>query len=220
MWMWKNEDLIMKILFILFSFMFVGSVVAAEIKVGRFSDNDLSGWDEKPFSGRTFYSVVREGERTVLQARSNGAASGLVRKLQVDPADYPVLRWSWKIERTIDREEANRKSGEDFAARLYVVFPRLLFWKTRAINYVWSSRLPVGTALPSPYTRNSINVVVESGNGKAGAWVNETRNYREDYRRLFHEEPPPVGAIAVMTDTDNTLSAVTAWYGDITLHDR
>jgi hypothetical protein len=60
-------------------------------------------------------------------------------------------------------------------------------------------------------------VAVESGDEKAGTWVTEERNVYEDYRRLFGEEPPMIGAVALMTDTDNTGGEATAYYGDITL---
>jgi hypothetical protein len=63
-------------------------------------------------------------------------------------------------------------------------------------------------------------VAVESGPGKVGTWVAEQRNIYEDYKRAFGEEPPRIGAVAVMTDTDDTGDDVTAWYGDITLSDR
>ena len=37
----------------------------------------------------------------------------------------------------------------------------------------------------------------------------------EDYRRAFGEDPPKVGAVAIMTDTDNTGEEAVAWYGAI-----
>jgi hypothetical protein len=58
-------------------------------------------------------------------------------------------------------------------------------------------------------------VAVESGDGNAGRWVDEERNLVEDYRRAFGENPPMVGAVAIMTDTDNTGEHAVAWYGAI-----
>ncbi|HTG82237.1 MAG TPA: DUF3047 domain-containing protein, partial [Geobacteraceae bacterium] len=52
---------------------------------------------------------------------------------------------------------------------------------------------------------------------KVGTWVCEERNVLEDYRRVFGKDPPQIGAVAVMTDTDDTRDEVTAWYGDIIL---
>lgn len=199
--------------------LFVGIVSAAEIKVSKFSDSDLTGWEEKSFKGKTVYTFVKNDEHTVLQAKSSNNASGLFKKVQVPVGTLPVIRWSWKVQHTLDREDATKKFGDDFAARVYVVFPRGIFQSLRAINYVWSAYLPIGTFLQSPFTANAVYCVVESGNSRVGTWVTESRNYLEDYRRAFHEEPPQLGAVAVMTDTDNTHSEVTAWYGDIFLSD-
>jgi hypothetical protein len=58
-------------------------------------------------------------------------------------------------------------------------------------------------------------IVLESGNKNPQEWVFEERNIYEDYKRAFGEEPNWVGAIALMTDTDNTLSTAEALYTDI-----
>jgi hypothetical protein len=60
-------------------------------------------------------------------------------------------------------------------------------------------------------------IAVESGNGKAGQWVSEQRNVLEDYRRYFGQDPPRPGAVAIMTDSDNTGESATAWYGPISI---
>lgn len=194
-----------------------GDCFGAEITVGNFASGDMTGWKPKIFKGETLYSFVRDGKRTVLKAYSKNAASGLFKKVKVDSAEYPVLRWSWKIDRLLEREDAASKQGDDFAARVYVVFPGTLFWRTRAIVYVWSGKLAKGSALRNPYTGNAIVIAVESGHERIGTWVHEERNYHEDYRRFFGEEPPRLGAVAVMTDTDNTGGEAVAWYGNISL---
>lgn len=196
---------------------FCGVCDAGEFKVGNFAEGDLTGWTQKSFKGRTHYSLTKEGDRTVLKASSRSSASGLFKKVKVNPADNPFLRWSWKIVRTLQREDAARKQGDDYSARVYVVFPGMFFWQTRTIVYVWSGKLAKGSSIKNPYTSNAIVVAVESGDGQAGKWVYEERNYYEDFRRLFGEEPPELGAVAVMTDTDNTRDEANAWYGDIIL---
>lgn len=187
---------------------------AADIPVGRFSHLDLSGWSDKKFRGKTDYSF----DQGALKAHSAGGASGKIRKLSVDPRQYPKLSWSWRIDHALKKEDIASKQGDDFAARVYVVFPRALFWRMRAINYVWAGKMPKGSHAPSPHTGNVVVVAVESGDAKAGSWVFEERDIYEDYKRFFGEDPPRVGGIAVMTDTDDTREETTAWYGDITLH--
>lgn len=194
--------------------------LAAELAVGRFSAGDLSGWKDEPFRGKdkTAYSLVEQDGRKVIEARSRHSASGLLKKVDLDPAQYPLLRWSWKIAHPLKREDVTKKTGDDFAARVYLVFPGTFFWRTRAINYVWAARLPRNSVVQSPYTANVAIVAVESGNRSAGTWAVEERNICDDFRRAFGEEPPRLGAIAIMTDTDDTGDDVTAWYGDITLN--
>jgi hypothetical protein len=198
-------------------FLMANPCAASELHLGKFSAGDLTGWKNEFFKGKTIYTLIREEGRSVLMAQSEKAASGLILKVKISAREFPILRWSWKIGHTLKKEDAFHKSGDDFAARIYVVFPRIFFWQTRAIIYVWSSKLPKGSDVPSPYTSKAIIVAVESGDEKVGQWVNEERNYYEDYRKLFSEEPPMLGAVAIMTDTDDTGDAVTAYYGDIFL---
>jgi hypothetical protein len=198
-------------------FLFARPCFSGERIVGNFGAGDLSGWIPKVFKGETSYSFVTEDGRTALKAHSRAAASGLFKEVDLDTRAYPVLRWSWKIEQTIKKGNERTKAGDDYAARVYVVFPKTLFWKTRAINYIWANALAAGNSVPSAYTSRSVLVAVESGDAKAGHWVYEERNVYEDYRKHFGEEPPLLGAVALMTDTDNTGEEATAWYGDIIL---
>lgn len=195
----------------------VPSGFCEDLLLGNFSAGDLSGWMPKAFQGKTFYSLVNEGERRVLRAESRQAASGLYKEVDLDPRKYPILRWSWKIEGTIPKGNGRTKEGDDYAARVYVVFPRTLFWRTKAINYIWANKIAKGETLPNAFTSNAMMIAVESGDEKAGTWVTEERNVFEDYRTFFGEDPPAIGAVALMTDTDNTGGEAVAYYGDIFL---
>jgi len=176
---------------------------------------NLSEWQEKSFKGHTSYTVVQRDGRPVLQAVAAGTASGLYHKITLSAAELPIIRWSWKVQQTLAAENPYRKDGDDFAARVYIVFPGAFFWQTRAIVYVWSDKLPVGTIISNAFTRNAAIIAIETGNRHAGLWRHERRNYVEDYRACFHDDPPDPVAVAVMTDADNTGGKATAWYGDI-----
>jgi hypothetical protein len=192
-------------------------VYADTIAVSRFETGGLDGWERKSFKGETEYSLVHVGESTVLKAHSRAAASGMFKKVNIDPVQYRYLRWKWKVLDPLGNVMEKTKAGDDYSARVYVIFPGFFFWQTKAINYVWAGRLPREESFPNPYTRNAMMVVVESGADKAGTWVTEQRDILADYRRLFGGEPRKLGAIAIMTDSDNTGGSATAWYGDITL---
>jgi hypothetical protein len=191
-----------------------------ELHLGRFSSNDLTGWKEQTIGllkPKTTYNLIKDNDKTVLVAHSIKSASGRIYTLNLDPKEYHTLKWSWKIDHTIKKGDEKTKNGDDFAVRVYVLFPRGLFSKTRAICYVWANKLPKGEHVASPFTPNIITVAVDSGEELAGQWTFHERNIREDYRRFFGEEPPRVGGVALMTDTDNTAESAFGYYGDIFL---
>jgi len=190
---------------------------AAEIAVARFGDEGLRGWEPKRFKGTTDYRLVEQEGRTVLKAHAKSAASGLTKKLSFNPVQYRYLRWDWKISATVAQGNERTKQGDDYAARVYVIFPGRFFWQMRAINYIWANKLPKGEFVPNAFTANAMLLAAQSGPAMAGQWVSEQHDILADYRRMFGEDPPLAGAVAIMTDTDNTGAEATAWYGDITL---
>lgn len=190
---------------------------AEELGVARFGSEGLEGWESKTFKGQTSYQLVEDGGRTVLRAQARGTASGLVKKISFEPTQYRYLKWSWKIEKTIANGDETTKRGDDYAARVYVIFPGRFFWQTRALNYIWANRLPREEFVPNAFTSNAMMLAVESGSARSGQWLSVERDILADYRRVFGEDPPKAGGVAIMTDSDNTGSEATAWYGDITL---
>lgn len=190
---------------------------AEELAVSRFELEGLSGWTPKSFKGQTEYRLQQEDGRVVVQATSNAAASGMVKQIEFDPAKYRYLRWSWKIADTVKGGDEKTKTGDDYAARLYVVFPGHFFWQTKAINYIWANKLAKGETIPNAFTANAMMVAVESGPSLTGRWLQEERDVLADYKQLFGEDPPKAGAVAMMTDTDNTGTSAVAWYGDIVI---
>jgi len=196
-----------------------GAVGAVTLPVGRFSAGDLEGWQSKSFKGETRYRLVEQEGRRVLEAQSDASASGLYREIAVDLTRTPYLHWSWRIDGVLDGVDERTKAGDDYPARLYVVVSGgLAFWRTRSLVYVWSSSQPVGSTWHNAYTANARVIAVRSG--QPGAWREERRDVRADFRRLFGEDITGVDAVAIMTDTDNSGQSARAWYGDIGFHDQ
>ena len=215
---------------------------APGIEVGRFSSASEgialpSGWRPLTFPKiprHTRYELVKDGDTTVVQATSEAAASGLVHKVGIDLKEYPILQWRWKVLNVIAKGDVRSKSGDDYAARIYITFEydpdkvdfstkmkykigRLVFGEIpiAAINYIWENKIPQGTIVESAYTDRSKMIVVESGRDHVGQWIEEERNVYEDYKKAFGGEPPLVNGVAIMTDTDNTGETAVAYYGDI-----
>jgi hypothetical protein len=210
------------------------------LEVGRFvapahPDAVPDGWQPLTFkkvARYTRYRVVRDGDRWVLQAESDAAASALYRPLDLDPQAYPRLTWRWKVDNILVKADARKREGDDYPARVYVAFrydpARATTWEkakygayrlvygayppVAVLNYIWDNRLPPGIMLDNAYSDRARMVVVRSGPAEIGRWLTETRNVVDDYRRLFGGEPPRIAGVAVMTDTDDTGERAVAWY--------
>lgn len=204
---------------VLLSVVSTGFSTESELHLGKFSSGDLAGWKEQTIwnANKTGYSFVPKNGKKALMAKSVNSASGLINRITIDPRAYPLIKWSWKIDHTVKKGNERVKEGHDFAARVYVVFSRGFFARTRAIEYVWGNVMRKGEIIRSPYSGNVAMIAVDAGAELAGQWVAHTRNYADDYRAAFGEEAPKVGAIAIMTDSDNTHESAVGYYGDISL---
>ena len=222
-----------------------GALAAEPLVLGGFTPptapgDPPPGWEALTFPRvprHTRYTVVRDGDAWVLRAESDGAASGLYRPLDLDPRVYRTLSWRWKVEGVPTRSDPYRKSGDDYAARVYVAFRydpeaasvwerarygvhRLIYGRYPpglALGYVWDSRVPAGTVLDSAYTDRAKIIVARGGAALAGRWVGESHDIYADYRRIVGAEPPRVEGVALMTDTDDTGARAVAYYDAITL---
>jgi len=193
-WQMNFLRLAYKSAMIIVGFLCLVEVARAEtIILDDFSSGLSPAWKEKSFVGNTAYSLTEEDNRKCIKAVSVASASGLFYEIHFDPQKYSVISWSWKIDNVLQSGDARTRAGDDYAARVYVVFPSVFFWKTRAINYVWANKLAKGEAITSSYTKNSIMIAVESGGQAIGHWLHEKRNIAEDYRLFFGSQPPQAG---------------------------
>ena len=215
----------------------------AEIVVGCFSSlqpiNDRPhNWEPMVFKNsdrHTRYDLVPDAGGVVVRAVSDAAASGLIRMIEIDPTEYPILEWRWKVTNILKKGDVTKKEGDDYPARIYITFAydpsklsftdrikykvaKMMYGKyppTGTINYIWGSQAVVDRIVVSPYTNRSMMIAVTSGAEKINQWVTQKRNLLEDYRNAYHTDPPLISGVAIMTDTDNTGESVTAYYGDI-----
>ena len=189
---------------------------------------------------RTQYTLVEEEGRTALRARADASAAGIARRLYLDARAMPLLSWSWKVTRLLQKSDITKRAGDDYPARLYVTFDldagslplgarldhalaRTLLSgdvPTAALCYVWDTRAPAGSIRPNAFTGRVRMVVVESGAARLGRWLAYERDVAADYRSAFGAEPPAVSGVAVSTDTDNTGETAESFYGDVAFRAR
>lgn len=181
------------------------------------------------------FEFVNDDGRTVLKSVSAASAGSVGIPLVAPAASHRQLNWQWKVSNLIAAADMNQKSGDDFAARLYVFFDvpmeslsffertrirlaRMFFSAdvpTAAICYVWDNKQPIGYARFSPYTSRVRVIVLQSGGANAGKWISETRDVAADFQQAFGAPAPAITGIAVGNDTDQTRESVVAWFGDV-----
>ncbi|MFH1395155.1 MAG: DUF3047 domain-containing protein [Candidatus Omnitrophota bacterium] len=182
------------------------------------SPKSLKEWDEKVLSQKsTGYSVEKLDEKSCIKAVSEDSASALFYKEKLSCKRDPFLRWKWKAEVFPEHKKIETlydKDEFDFVAQVYVVFSAKFFLNAKALQYVWTSDLPVGTVASSPYTKNVKVVVLQSGASEV--WKEESRDIKADFRNFFGMElEKDIDAVAIMTDADSTESTAVAYYTDI-----
>jgi hypothetical protein len=172
-------------------------------------------WKPRKDSGKAVYIVQDEGGKRFLRAASKGLGVQAAREVQDwDLATYPILAWSWRP-REFPRGADERDAGSnDSVLAVYMLVPYSRIAGPKAVKYIWSEKVPVGTRLTSNNGLTQVRVL-QSGTDGRGAWRQEKVNVLDDYRKYFDakEVPKPIG-IAVLTDSDDTKSSASGDYAD------
>jgi hypothetical protein len=176
-----------------------------------------AGWELKEFVGRAAIELVRADPGIAVRLRSAQASFALYRDVIVDLREFPLLAWQWKVVKLPPAGDVRQAATDDQAAQVYVIFPR---WpaplaSSEVIGYVWDSRAPVGTQLTSPKASNVRIFVVESGTARLDSWQRQERNVAADYVALFGRQPPRVGQVAVMIDSNDTRADAETLFADL-----
>lgn len=169
-----------------------------------------------------------------IEAHASKSMALLARTVAVDLKKTPILCWQWRIDAPVASADMSKKSGDDYAARVYLTFslpPEQLGLSTRlklslarsiygnqlpdaALNYVWDNHHPVGTLQNNAYTERARMLVLRSGAGKTGAWVQERRDVAQDFQRAFGDLGGKLSGLAIASDTDNTGEEAHAGFAD------
>lgn len=169
-----------------------------------------------------------------VEAHAVSSMALLARPVAIDLAATPILCWRWRIDAPLKTADMTRKSGDDYAARVYLSFevaPDRLGIATRmglglarslhgdqvpdaALNYVWDNRHAVGTWQPNTYTERARMLVLRSGSAFAGRWVDERRNISADFQTAFGHAPLRLTGVAIAADTDNTGEEARSGFAD------
>lgn len=207
----------------------------SSVKLG-FDSNWKKTWRPVTFPDRdkTTYRYFQDGK--ALCAEADASASGFIRDFPEKDTFPHILSWQWKVKSTVPGGNARKKSGDDYAARLYVNFEieqSMSYWEqfklgtyetlygqdipSRSMNFIWANKVKKGTVIPSPYTDRTRLVVLRDQSDTVDEWVTETINLGNRYETIFEASYIEPHSIAVMTDSDNTKTQVEGCYRNIIL---
>jgi Protein of unknown function (DUF3047) len=183
----------------------------------------------------TQYAVVRWDGVMAIESIADHSMALMARPLSIDLTKTPVLCWRWRIADVLQTADMRKKTGDDYAARVYVALklpPQALGFGLRAklalarsiygehvpdaaLNYVWDNRFPTGTIAPNAYTDRTQMIVMRSGRQDIKRWVNERRDVLADATQLFGSYDHQAVSLAVASDTDNTGERAKAGFADM-----
>lgn len=189
----------------------------------------------------TRFEITKSDSTPVLRLQADGSYGNLVYDMQ--GATVPAaasLSWRWQLERAPMGTDLRRKDGDDAPLKVCALFDMPLAGMSfgeqtrlrlaRAVSgealpsatlcYVWDTKLAVGSALQNVYSARVRYLVVGHGPARPGQWVAIERNLASDFMQAFGHETavlPPLLALAVGADTDNTGATSLSYIGDLRL---
>jgi hypothetical protein len=189
---------------------------------------------------QTRYDIVSLDGASVLRVRADGSYGNLLHPLAGERAQR--LAWRWRVDEPIEHADLTRKNGDDVPARVCLLFDlplerlalhdrlkveiaRALFGRdvpAASICYVWDRQLAAGTWLANAFT-DRVQMLVLRSRGY-GAWAEESRDIAADFAHAFPYEArggtPPLAAVGVSADGDNTGGSSLAYFGDLRLETK
>lgn len=192
----------------------------------------------------TRFDVVDLDGQRVLRVRAERSYANLVHAVPPGLAAAQMLRWSARVDTAPDGDLHTRK-GDDTALKVCALYDwpreRLSFGEraklaagsalaghalpTATVCYVVDARLAEGTWLPNAFTDRIRMLVVQqfAAGAERPSWVEHRRDLHADFRRAFADEwrdgdvVPPLRAVLIGADTDNTASESLAYLRSIEL---
>jgi hypothetical protein len=200
-----------------------------------------AGWEEHRFPGKrpTEYRVEHDDSAGahIVKAKASGSASMLRKRILVEPDKLGTISFAWRAERISVEADVGESDVTDAPLRVVLAFDGdRSRWSTKdtllnelsrvlmgeempyaTLIYTWCAQSEKDSVVNNPRTQTVRNLILESGQERKGQWLSYRRNVREDFKRVFGEDPGSLTSLALMTDADNTKSLTEGWYREVRL---
>ncbi len=156
--------------------------------------------------------VRNDGDGPVLRIHGAGRAAWFYRELPAQLTESPgSLDWSSRVVKAPTGADLRNEKTDDSPLRVYVVFgkPGLFGGSSRVIFYTFGSAEPADYARAS-FVSDKLHVIRVGGPPDVGHWSENSVKPFADYRRIWRRKPPPITAVGVMQDTDQTRARAVA----------
>lgn len=214
-----------------------GAVSANPWAIAAAGETAAGTWKHQEFPGKraSIYRYARIDGRDAMAVHAASSVSMLRQSVGVSSAELNRVRFSWKVPTLITSADLTDRNLADSPVRLVLAFEgdrsrfsardAMLSELAHALTgepmpyatlmYVWCNYSEPGTVLTNTRTSRIRKLVLESGPRNLNRWLDYERDVRADFIKAFGEEPGALVSIGIMTDTDNTGTSTTAWYGPV-----
>jgi Protein of unknown function (DUF3047) len=152
-----------------------------------------------------------------------------------------TLKWRWRLDQPVANADLRKKEGDDAALKVCVMWgmpldqvpfgERTVLRVARGLSsellpaatvcYISDRSLATGTELPNIYSRRVRSIIVDGEGSPLKQWRPHERRIGDDFLKLFGDESklvPPVVAVVVGADADNTGGSSLGYIADLVLN--
>ncbi len=174
------------------------------------------GWKSKDDDKYKPYRVRKENGNKYLEATDEGQSIIIGRQIKWNIRKYPYISFRWRAHKLPAGADERYNKTVDSAAGIYITYKFKLGLIPESVKYVWSSTLPVGSAMRRSGVGRPWMVVAESGEENVGEWHTYVFNAYEAYQKTFGGNPPDKAmGVGILSDANSMHSQAYADYDDI-----
>ena len=200
----------------------LASHAIANESVTILTNGNIDEWKTQEFDKipPTLYEVSDDPElnQKVLVATADKTASGFYLERDVNLAETPLIRFQWRVDESGSGFDETKKSGNDYAFRIYVN-QKTGWFSLRTLILARTESQPAGALWDSPYSGSRWEIKTYSfadQDAALGEWHTETLDVAELWHKAYGKDADlKMGAVGIMTDGDNAGVVMKAKYGEI-----
>lgn len=189
------------------------------------------------------FDIVNLDGSKVLRLATDKSYGTVVHEIKnLTPTTSAILKWRWRLDEPVIDANLRFKTGDDVAIKVCVMYDmptddlpfseKALLGIARTFSgerlpaatlcYIWDTTLASGVIIDNAYTKR-VKFMVLEGKGSEKllkTWKSHERNVAQDFIKAFGHESktvPPMMAIVVGADSDNTSGSSLAYVGDLSL---